>query len=128
MLAVIDTCRDGCLFSRIDDYRAYIILEKGLEQHWKAIGRLIAMPQPLLDGIDTFGFLEVLAGCSFDLARALYAYRLTMAIDWARVTAAFFYYDFNRTKVSALDAGMSRNGRRLAAQMPMLRKGRSSPK
>lgn len=58
----IDTSRNGCRLSRIDDYRAYNILEMCMEQHWKAFGRLIAMSLPLLDGIDTFGYFEVVLG------------------------------------------------------------------
>lgn len=118
----IHAYRNDCLFSRLDCYRAYTVFEAVLDQHWNANRRIISMPQPLLNGIDKFGILEVVAGCSLDLARDFSAYHLTKTIHWVRAPAAFFYYDFKRTTVSVLDAGMSRDGRRLAAQVPIVRK------
>lgn len=105
-MAFVDTYRKERMLGSIDDYRPWNSLDGRAAQHWKAIGRIIALPQPLLDGIDTFNFLEIMARCSFDMLHASYAYLLTKASNCVGVPAPIFYYNFNHSKIFGLEECM----------------------
>lgn len=74
VMEFIDTCRNGCLLCSIDDFQAYKKWEGEADENWKAVVQIVVSPPPpdLIEAIDKIiGFLEIVAGCLFDLARAL---------------------------------------------------------
>lgn len=47
------------------------------------------LPNVLREANDTFGFLDFIAGWSFDNARALFAYGASAAIHWKKARRSF---------------------------------------